>query len=128
LPWREASVIRLEFVAPLRSRGTSSSPSPGLTELCRRFGVSRKTAYKWLARYDRGDRELGDRPRRPARSPGKCPAELESRVVELRRAHPAWGPRKLRRVLLDGDEEGGGVVAGGRRRPARSGGSSAATG
>lgn len=98
MPWNEVSVMdqRLELVTLMRAAG-----GPGVGALCRRFGVSRKTAYKWLARARAGDRTLADRPRRPARSPGRCAASVEERVVALRRAHPAWGARKLRRYLID---------------------------
>ena len=98
MPWRKASIMsqRLEVVTFLQASG-----GPGVTELCRRFGVSRKTAYKWLARYRAGDRELADRSRRPACSPRRCADAVEQRVVELRRTHPAWGPRKLRQDLLN---------------------------
>jgi transposase InsO family protein len=87
---------RLELVTLARATG-----GPGLTQVCGRFGVSRKTAYKWLARLDAGDRELSDRSRRPLHSPARCRDAIEQQVVQLRREHPAWGPRKLRQYLLD---------------------------
>jgi transposase InsO family protein len=73
-----------------------------MSELCRRFGISRKTGYKWLGRVKgAGAAGLADRSRRPRRSPGRTAAVMEAQVVELRGAHPAWGGRKLRRRLLD---------------------------
>jgi transposase InsO family protein len=73
-----------------------------VSELCRRFGISRKTGYKWLGRSaSEGPAGLGERSRRPGRSPARTEATLEARVVELRSAHPAWGGRKLHRRLLD---------------------------
>jgi transposase InsO family protein len=87
---------RREFVALARAEGANVS------ELCRRFGISRRVGYKWLARYRAGgDAGLADRSRRPHRSPGQTRAEIEGKVVALREAHPAWGGRKLRRRLLD---------------------------
>jgi transposase InsO family protein len=68
--------------------------------LCRRFGVSRKTGYKWLVRFARDDAGLGDRSRRPHRSPAQTPASIEAAVIELRRRHPAWGGRTLARRLV----------------------------
>jgi transposase InsO family protein len=65
-----------------------------VSELCRRYGISRKTGYKWLARE-----QMSDRSRRPKSTPTRTAAELESRVVELRGAHPAWGGRKIAHVL-----------------------------
>ena len=64
--------------------------------LCRRFGISRRTGYKWVDRVD-----LQDRSRRPLHSPTRTAPEVEKRVVELRQRHPAWGGRKLARVLRD---------------------------
>lgn len=67
-----------------------------LTELCRRFGVSRKTGYKWLARYEEAGMEgLQDLSRAPHQHPNQVASEVEERVLELRREHPSWGPKKL---------------------------------
>lgn len=67
-----------------------------MTELCARYAVSRKTGYKWLARYDGGGRPaLQDR----SRAPHHCPHKIVEAVAELllgaRRRHPDWGPEKL---------------------------------
>ena len=69
-----------------------------MTELCHRFGISRKTGYKWLARFLEGC-ELGDRSRRPKSSPKAVAQWLEDAIVASRRAKPRWGPRKLRAAL-----------------------------
>ena len=79
---------REEFVRLARQ------PDANVSELCRRFEISRKTGYKWLQRED-----LEDRSRRPKSSPGKMPDEREALVVALRTRHPAWGGRKLAHVL-----------------------------
>lgn len=95
--WKEGDRVseRREFCR-LRESGDLT-----MSELCRRFGVSRKTGYKWLSRRDEhGDEGLNDQSRRPHRSPGKTSDSIESEVVALRRQHPAWGGRKLRHVLL----------------------------
>jgi transposase InsO family protein len=76
-------------------------PDANVSELCRRFRISRKTAYKWLARDD-----LTDRSRRPKSSPNRMPAELEAAVLAVRAEHPAWGARKIAHVL----ERDAGVV------------------
>jgi len=70
-----------------------------LAELCRRYGISRKTGYKWVDRFMSGC-ELGDRSRRPRRSPKAVAAWLEDAIVAARRQRPRWGPRKLRAALL----------------------------
>jgi len=77
-----------------------------IARLCRRFGVSRQTGYKWIGRFvargpGDGAAALIDRSRRPHRSPARTDEAVERQVAALRAEHPAWGPRKLRRVLLD---------------------------
>jgi transposase InsO family protein len=98
MPWKDATQmsLRLEFARLACLDGAN------VRELCRRFGVSPKTAYKWLARFRAGGAAaLADRSRRPAASPGRTAGDLERAVLALREAHPAWGGRKLRRRLLD---------------------------
>ena len=98
MPWKARDImsLRREFVGLARGEDVC------LAELCRRFGISRKSGYKWLARERaEGPAGLVDRSRRPKRSPAKTEAVLEENVVALRRKHPAWGGRKLRRRLQD---------------------------
>ena len=98
MPWRVNSIMstRHEFVLLASQRGAN------LRALCRSFGVSSATAYKWLARFqNEGTAGLADRGRRPHHSPRKTAPLLEETVLELRRKHPAWGGRKLQRRLLD---------------------------
>jgi transposase InsO family protein len=98
MPWKECSFMSLreEFVA-LSLNGQGS-----MSVLCRRFGISRKTGYKWLARFREGSTAaLADRSRRPHRSPRLSGTELEQKVVELRLKHRAWGGRKIKRRLAD---------------------------
>lgn len=103
MPWQEASLVSLrsEFVA------LASAPEANVSRLCRRFGISRKTGYKWLDRYAReGPPGLEDQPRRPHASPGRTAGHVEEAVCEVRRAHPAWGGYKIRHVLLRRVREG----------------------
>jgi len=98
MPWTVCDTMsqRREFVMLARAEGAN------ISELCRRFGISRRVGYKWLVRYAaEGVAGLADRSRRPRGSPGQTPEAVETRVLELREAHPAWGGRKLRRRLLD---------------------------
>ena len=92
MPWRETNAMRerIEFVVLARRGGSSVS------ELCRQYGVSRKTGYKWLERYREAGSLTGlaERSRRPHRSPGQTSEEIEARVVALRQRH-GWGGRKL---------------------------------
>lgn len=98
MPWQECSELsrRQEFVA-LFSIGEIS-----MTEACKRFGISRKTGYKWKNRFSsEGETGLQNRCRRPGCSPTRTAPAVEASVVELRKKHPAWGGRKLRRRLQD---------------------------
>ena len=93
MPWSAVTVNdqREEFV------GLAWQDACSFSELCRRFGVSRKTGYKWLARKQND--QLHDRSRRPLTSPTRTAAELEAKAVEVRTQHPAWGGRKIAHVL-----------------------------
>jgi transposase len=71
-----------------------------VSALCRRFGISRKTGYKWLGRVAAGA-GVADRSRRPRVSPERTAPASEGAVVALRARHPTWGGRKIRRRLLD---------------------------
>lgn len=95
MPWQESSIVseRQEFI-DLYLRGEHS-----VSELCRRFAISRKTAYKWLRRFFEGC-ELVDRSRRPHSSPHAVAAWLEEAIVAARKQRPHWGPKKLHAVLL----------------------------
>ena len=67
-----------------------------VTDVARRFGVARQTVHTWLRRYgSSGLAGLVDRSSKPGSCPHQTPAEVEARVVELRRAHPGWGPRSI---------------------------------
>jgi len=71
-----------------------------VTEVARKFGVSRQTLHTWLIRYEAGGLEaLGEQSHRPKRSPNQIPPVVEARIVELRRHHPSWGPVRLRHQL-----------------------------
>jgi len=71
-----------------------------VSELCRRFGVSRSNGYKWLERFaEAGEAGLVERSRRPLASPQQISAALTAHVLAVRAAHPTWGGRKIRRVL-----------------------------
>ena len=67
-----------------------------VTELADSYRVSRKTAYKWIDRYDTGGRvALADRSRRPKACPHATPPPVIEAVLEARRRHPTWGAPKL---------------------------------
>jgi transposase len=67
-----------------------------ITEVARRYGVARQTVHSWLRRYaSSGLAGLADRSCRPASCPHQMAPAVETRVVELRRTHPSWGPRRI---------------------------------
>lgn len=71
-----------------------------IVDVALRFGIDRKTLYRWITRYEKGGLgALADKSRKPKRCPHQMSPEVEARVVELRRAHPDWGPRTLRSKL-----------------------------
>lgn len=69
----------------------ASSGAVGVSELCRRFGISRDTGHRLLRRHAAlGEAGLADGSRQPRRSPGRTAAVMEARVLEVRAAYPAW--------------------------------------
>jgi len=102
MPWKECSVMdeRLRFVARLLD-------GEAMSEVCREFGVSRKTGYKIFERYkDHGLEALSDRSRRPIRYANQLPGQIESLIVRCKQEKPHWDARKIRELLvrrLDGD-------------------------
>ncbi|MGZ4779396.1 MAG: helix-turn-helix domain-containing protein [Thermoanaerobaculia bacterium] len=72
-----------------------------VTELARQYGISRKTAYKWIARFEqRGVEGLVDESRRPRTSPLETTTEMAREIIRLRQSHSNWGARKLHHVLM----------------------------
>ena len=85
---------RLQFVAR-RLAGEA------MAELCREFGISRKTGYKIFDRYQEcGVEGLTDRSRRPYRYANQLPFQVENYILNVKREHPSWGARKIRERLL----------------------------
>lgn len=98
MPWQPRDLMdtKREFVALALQEGANRR------ELCRRFGISAKTGYALLARYaSEGEAGLVARSRRPAHRPGQTPTAMEQAVLAVRREHPAWGGRKIARILRD---------------------------
>jgi transposase InsO family protein len=96
MPWKASSVMeeRLRFVARLLDGET-------MTDLCREFGISRKTGYKIFDRYkEHGLEALTDRSRRPVRYANQLPQQVESLIVRLKGEKPHWGARKIRELLV----------------------------
>jgi transposase InsO family protein len=95
VPWKAKSPVdlRKDFIHRLAA-------GERLTDLCRQYGISRKTGNKFKKRYeDCGIAGLADRSRAPKVIPHKTPPELAEVIIAERRLHPTWGPRKLKTVL-----------------------------
>ena len=92
MPWNETTRMneRLRFVRAFCSGAYTTS------ELCRLAGVSRPTGYLWVERYlEEGEAGLRDRSHAPHECPHRTSQTLREALLELRRRHPSWGPRKL---------------------------------
>ncbi len=76
------------------------SEHPNVTTLCREFGISRKTGYKWIARFKEGGvTALYDQSRRFRHHPKETPEKVVELVIGTRRQHPTWGPKKIQAWL-----------------------------
>jgi transposase InsO family protein len=96
MPWKTSSVVdeRARFVLECERNEQT------MTALCEIYEISRETGYFWLRRYQqRGVEGLRDLSRAPAQHPNQTPEKILEAVLELRRQHMTWGPRKLKRVL-----------------------------
>ena len=93
MPWENRSVMKMreEFVKRVLAEEKS------ISALCREYGISRPTGYKWIERYREGQ-ELIDRSRRP-NAIRYIQAETEQMIVTYRQEHPAIGALKIRRIL-----------------------------
>lgn len=92
MPWKATCPMdeRLSFIAEWQ-KGERT-----MTELCERFGISRKTGYKWKDRYlTAGIDGLKDRSRAPRHHPNAISLEMEQRLLTEKHRHPRWGPRKV---------------------------------
>ena len=92
MPWKDTSIEseRLQFI----ERHTAGEET--VAELCRRSGISRKTGYKIIGRYEAyGEDGLLDLSRAPHSHPNATPVEVAERIIEAKRTHPTWGPKKI---------------------------------
>ena len=98
MPWKVSSLMsqRHEFVK------LASQEKANIRQLCRQFGISSRTGYKWLHRFQTlGVAGLQDISRQPHNSPTRTSSELEKAVIRQRHKHPAWGGRKLETRLTE---------------------------
>jgi len=92
MPWSQTTPMdeKTRFIAD-HLRGTFS-----ISELCTNYRISRKTAYKWIDRYQHeGPGGLEDRSRKPYSAPNRTPQHIVQALLEVRSHHPSWGAGKL---------------------------------
>ena len=101
MPWKETTVeqSRTSFVAEVLSAEKSKS------QICREYGIDRKTGYKWLERAQNGE-SLADRSHKPRSHPNQTRPEIVDLIITARTQHPAWGARKLKRYLENQGHQG----------------------
>ena len=95
MPWKEVKPMdeRVCFVARLLE-------GERMTDLSKEFGITRKTGYKFLDRYNKyGVEGLNDQPRRPLHLARKTSSEVEKLIIRLKGLYPTWGPKKLKAKL-----------------------------
>jgi transposase InsO family protein len=95
VPWKAKSPVdlRIEFMNRVM-RGER------VVELCREYGISRKTGNKFKQRFKRlGEAGLLDQSRAPRIIPHRTPPELAGLIVRERKGHPTWGPKKIKEAL-----------------------------
>ena len=94
MPWKDRTVeeLREEFVH------AAAGSSRNFSALCREFGITRKTGYKWITR-SRGGETMQNRSRRPHSVANRTAPEIEQQIVAIRQSHPGWGARKIAHVL-----------------------------
>ena len=93
MPWKDKTVeeLRKEFAEAAKDCSNFSS-------LCREFGITRATGYKWVERY-KEDEALSDRSRRPKVIANKTTEAIEAQIIEARMIHPGWGAKKIKLSL-----------------------------
>jgi transposase InsO family protein len=97
MPWKETVVMNLRTEFVLRSLRDVEP----FTELCREYGISRKTGYKWKQRfYEMGLAGLVDQSRRPQSSPQSLDEHTICEIIKLKMSHRSWGPTKIHAVYL----------------------------
>jgi transposase len=92
MPWKESRILdqRLQFLSSYQKEEIS------VADLCREYGISRPTAYRWINRYNEtGPEGLVDRSRRPHSCSHATVEPIENAILGIRAKHPSWGARKL---------------------------------
>ena len=117
MPWSNLSPMdqKTQFIADFLRHSQS------ITDLCLHYNISRKTAYKWINRYQLDSISgLEDRSRKPSSCPHQTDPDLVEALLEARRLHPTWGAKKLLKLLSKRDPNRNWPARNDRLRPARS--------
>ncbi len=89
MPWKDKTVEKLREEFTLEAQECNN-----FSKLCREYGITRKTGYKWLSREDKSDMS-----RRPNSSPSKTNSQIEQAILQVREENPAWGGKTIKQVL-----------------------------
>lgn len=100
MPWKDKTVekLREEFIEAAKTAKNFSS-------LCREFGISRRTGYKWVAR-SKETSCVSDRSHAPHSVPGRTPSEIESVILQVRSENPEWGAKTILKVMENNGHTG----------------------
>ena len=96
MPWKKSEPMeqRIEF-------GLRALEGGNFRALCREYGITARTGYKWRERLVLwGTKGLREESRRPQHSPGALGERVVCEMVRLKKRHPCWGPRKIRQLYL----------------------------
>lgn len=96
MPWKGTSIMdqRQEFVM------RSLKGEKPFRELCKEYGISEKTGYKWKNRFmEEGNNGLADMSKRPKNSPTQLGEDIVIEIIKIREAHPSWGPKKIQAIM-----------------------------
>lgn len=101
MSWETKTVMeqRKQFVLD------ATAEDANISELCRQYGISRKTGHKWINRAELG-LPLCDQSRRPNRQPSKTANNIEQEIIQMRLQHPSWGGKTIRAALEAAGVEG----------------------
>ncbi|WP_156138102.1 helix-turn-helix domain-containing protein, partial [Pantoea rodasii] len=101
MPWTETVTMqRLHFILACQAGDKS------MTELCHLHGISRKTGYKWLKRFNAEElSSVENRSRARLTQPEKIPPDIAEQLVLFRQQHPDWGPKKIRHWFLNNNAD-----------------------
>jgi transposase InsO family protein len=98
MPWKETTTMeqKVEFICEWRTQKYS------ITELCKTFNISRPTAYKFIARFEKdGIEGLKGQSTAPKKHPNSTKDEVVKNIIQLKEKHKLWGAKKIRRLLYN---------------------------